>query len=63
MAIQKIVGGGYGQEKYLDRSMGAIGDHQKYELESVNKDLRDKDADVVRHRPESLRGQNRSFIQ
>ena len=48
--MQKIVSGGYAQEGYLDRSMGAIGDNKKYDLDSVNRDLVDKDKDVVRQR-------------
>jgi hypothetical protein len=47
--------GSYSQNNYLDRSMGAIGDHKKFELDSLQYDPADKDAEIVKKRLESLR--------
>lgn len=52
--------GTYAQNNYLDRSMGAIGDHKKFELETLQFDSPDKDAEIVRKRLESLK--NRGTI-
>jgi hypothetical protein len=42
--------GTYSQNNYLDRSLGAIGDHKKFELENMQHDLKDKDAEVIKKR-------------
>jgi hypothetical protein len=40
--------------------MGAIGDHKKFELETLQFDTPDKDAEIVKRRLESLK--NRGTI-
>jgi len=30
--------------------MGAIGDHKKFELDNLQQDMKDKDADIIKRR-------------
>lgn len=56
--------GSYAQQNYLDRSLGAIGDHKKYELADMQHDLKDKDADIIKKRLETLRTKgNLSYVE
>jgi hypothetical protein len=52
--------GSYAQNNYLDRSLGAIGDSKKFELDSLQYDPNDKDAEIVKKRLEYLK--NRGTI-
>lgn len=47
--------GEYAQKNYLDRSLGAIGDHKKYQLDSNTIEVQDKDADVIKLKLNSMR--------
>ena len=56
--------GTYSQKNYLDRSLGAIGDNKKYELDSVKYDSKDTDADIIKNRLSSLRNKGTiSFVE
>jgi hypothetical protein len=44
--------------------LGAIGDHKKYELADMQHDLKDKDADIIKKRLETLRTKgNLSYVE
>jgi hypothetical protein len=44
--------------------MGAIGDHKKFELDNLQYDLKDKDAEIIKKRLESLKARGTvSFIE
>lgn len=47
--------GEYAQKNYLDRSLGAIGDRKKYELETNSPEVKDKDVDVIKMKLNSMR--------
>jgi hypothetical protein len=52
--------GEYAQKNYLDRSLGAIGDRKKYQLDSHSPEVKDKDVDAIKMKLNSMR--NRSVL-
>ena len=45
--------GDFAQKNYLDRSLGAIG--EKYQIDKVDKDLKDDDVEVIKGRIKNIR--------
>lgn len=50
--------GDYAQQHYLDRSLGAVGNHEKYQLDNLNLGSDDKDVDIIKTKLTNMRNRN-----
>lgn len=53
--LNRAVSGTYAHHKYIDRSVGAIGENRRINLTQMSDKVNDEDTDLVRARLENLK--------
>lgn len=59
--LQRAVSGNYAYQKYIDRSVSAIGDSKKINLTQMGDKVQDEDSEVVKARLDNIKARTRRF--